>query len=295
MKDKLRSEFHKRQYMLSKDFELYYYSDRYLKQVENHKHDYYEFYFFLEGEVSLVIEGRPHTLQPGDMVLIPPGIFHYAKLSGQQTRYRRFVFWITKEYCNRLMEISPAYGYLFQQVLLSKTYIFHHDVIVFNRIQAKLIQIMEETQGTPFGKEEKIALSIRDLILSLNRLVYEKNHKGTSKEGASLYESLISYIENHLEEELSLETIAKAFYVSKYHIAHVMKQNMGISLHQYIMKKRLLQCREAILSGQSIKEAYLMSGFREYSSFFRAFKKEFGVAPAKVKKEKGNQIHKSWS
>ena len=55
MKKKLQSAFHSRQYMLSKDFELYFYDDRNLAKIEAHSHNYYEFYFFAEGDVSMQI------------------------------------------------------------------------------------------------------------------------------------------------------------------------------------------------------------------------------------------------
>ena len=78
MKKYLRTTFNPRQYMLSKDFELYYYDDTHMSKQKNHTHDYYEFYFFLGGEASIEINGVSYELTPGDMVLIPPLIKHPA-------------------------------------------------------------------------------------------------------------------------------------------------------------------------------------------------------------------------
>ena len=50
------------------------------------------------------------------------------------------------------------------------------------------------------------------------------------------------------------------------------------------MKKRLSMCRDAILSSEGISKVYLMYGFKDYSSFFRAFKKEYGISPKEYKK-----------
>ena len=78
MAKNLQTKFSTRQYMLSRDFEIYYYNEPASEKVSIHSHDYYEFYFFLEGDVSIWIEGEQYPLKYGDMVLIPPGIKHMA-------------------------------------------------------------------------------------------------------------------------------------------------------------------------------------------------------------------------
>ena len=72
MRRQLQSPFNERQYMLSKDFEIYYYNDNHFYGVTDHTHDYYEFYFFSGGNVTISIEKEHHHLKPGDMVFIPP-------------------------------------------------------------------------------------------------------------------------------------------------------------------------------------------------------------------------------
>ena len=92
MAKNLQTKFSTRQYMLSRDFEIYYYNEPASEKVSIHSHDYYEFYFFLEGDVSIWIEGEQYPLKYGDMVLIPPGIKHMAVVHGNEIPYRRFGF-----------------------------------------------------------------------------------------------------------------------------------------------------------------------------------------------------------
>ena len=288
MKKNLQSAFHTRQYMLSKDFEIYYYSDYYLSKVESHTHNYYEFYFFLEGNVDMIIEGDVFSMHPGDLVLIPPKIRHHAEIRNQELPYRRFVFWISREYCKHLLELSPDYVYLMQHVEVAGDYVFSNDIITFNTIQSKVFALIDEMRSNRFGRDARITLCVNDLILHLNRIVHERNYPRSEKEDKNLYQSLAEYIEKNLEGNLSLEHLAEVFYVSKYHIAHTFKDHTGLSIHQYITKKRLTACREAILGGSEITQAYLMFGFGDYSSFYRAFKKEYGISPREFRRGLGD-------
>ena len=279
MKKNLQSVFNTRQYMVSKDFEIYYYNDHELTKVDRHTHNYYEFYFFLEGDISIQIDKETFPIKHGDILLVPPMIPHRPIIHSLKIPYRRFVFWVSCDYWNDLIQLSPDYGYLMQYVQTSRQYIFHNDPITFNTVQSKVLRLLEEIHSERFGRSAQISLCVNDLVLCLNRLIYERTVPHPQNENLDLYQQLLKYIEQHLDEDLSLETLSKKFYVSKYHIAHIFTDNLGISIHQYITKKRLTLCREAILGKSSITEVYTTFGFGDYSSFYRAFKKEYGISP----------------
>ena len=122
-------------------------------------------------------------------------------------------------------------------------------------------------------------------LVYINRLLYCSLHEHSQVFENALYLKICDYIHQNLEDDLSLERIAANFYVSKYHIAHIFKDNMGISLHQYILKKRLHASRQAILSGEPISRIFPQYGFKDYTSFFRAFKKEYGISPKEYREQ----------
>lgn len=283
MRKSLQSKFSNRQYMLSKDFEIYYYNDNQFSSMSDHSHDYFEFYVFLDGNVSMHINGRAFHLKPGDILLIPPETKHHAFNIEEKLPCQRFVFWISQDYFNKLIELSEDYVYFLKHAQSKKQYLYHYDTIAFNALQAKIFRLIEEIHANRFGKSAKIELCVNDLMLHINRSVYEMEHPTTRKEVNALYDNIIQYIESHLDADLSLDELSKTFYVSKYHISHVFKENFGISIHQYITKKRLSICKDAILGNDNITKIYQMFGFKDYTSFFRAFKKEYGISPKEYK------------
>ncbi|MCR5032081.1 MAG: AraC family transcriptional regulator [Lachnospiraceae bacterium] len=280
MRKNLRSQFNTRQYMLSDDFEVFYYSDLHFKAVGDHDHDYYEFYFFLEGEVDMYIRQVKYTLSPGDVIIIPPGIPHHAVIRDENVPYRRFVFWISSEYCDLLLQKSPDYAYAPQHTITSREFIYHFDILTFSTLQNMLFRLLDEIHSERFGRQEEIRLQVDLLVLQLNRSIYEQKHPKTPRENLSLYDGVTAYIDDHLEEDLSLDRLASAFYVSKFHISHLFQDNTGLSVHQYILKKRLSACCSAMLAGGEATKVCLLYGFKDYSTFYRAFKKEYGLSPS---------------
>lgn len=264
--------------MQSKDFEAFYYSDLNFQTLPAHTHDYYEFYLFLEGDLDLEISGHARPLHPGDMVLVPPGVSHHALMHSSDRPYRRFVLWVSQEYAARLLKESPDYVFLMQRAATSSRCYYHFHEAEFSSIQSRLIRLLEEFHSNRYGRNAAVYLALNDLLLYMNRIIYEREHPVVSGSG-DLMQEITLFIDEHLTEDLSLDVLADHVCLSKYYIAHYFKDSLGISIHQYITKKRLQSCSEAIAAGSDITRTFDEYGFRDYSSFYRMFRKEYGMSP----------------
>ena len=93
---------------------------------------------------------------------------------------------------------------------------------------------------------------------------------------------IIDYINNNLESDLTNESLAERFYLSKYYLMHKFKSETGYTLHNYIVQKRLIRAVELIKSGVPVIKATENSGFNDYTSFLRAYKKRYNSSPKDI-------------
>lgn len=283
MKKKIRSDFQSRQYMLSSNFELYYYSDLHFKNVKIHSHNYYEFYFFLKGDVEMLIDGVTHPLTEGDIIAVPPGILHQARILDPEKPYSRIVFWLSRESYETLAALSPSYTYITEYAKRTGTYIFHFDPVAFNDLRSVLLLILDENSADRFGKDDFIRNYISELLLKLSRQASLLDAPEPVRNEKNLFQLISDHIDVHLADDLSLEHLSELFYASPYYLVHLFKEKSGLSLHQFITKKRVNAAKNAILAGEPASLVCRECGFLDYSSFYRAFTREYGVSPKKYR------------
>ena len=205
MKNKLRSSFNSRQYMVSSDFEVFYYSDRNFKTLKPHSHDYYECYLFLEGDITMEIKKADGTvlkydMTPGDLMIMPPGVTHHAVMHESDINYRRFVFWISKDCCESLLSESMDYMYMMQRAEAFRKYIYHLAPASFHQVESKFLRLLEETSADRYGSNVFRHICLCDLILTINRIIYEEDHRRSGSDELTLFQNIISYVEENLEE-----------------------------------------------------------------------------------------------
>ena len=94
----------------------------------------------------------------------------------------------------------------------------------------------------------------------------------------------LSYINENLGSELSVELLSSRMYLSKSHFMRLFSEATGTTVHSYILQRRLLNASRMIREGTDAAEAARLNGFEDYSSFYRAFRKKLGVSPRNIKK-----------
>ena len=117
------------------------------------------------------------------------------------------------------------------------------------------------------------------VVLVLRACIQAESHKAQISRHHLMLDDVFLYIQAHLDEEITLKQLEEHFFVSHEHISREFKRQTGQTLHTYITKAKLDRCCRFIEQGYPITEVYQKVGFGGYNSFFRAFKKEYGMTP----------------
>ena len=116
-------------------------------------------------------------------------------------------------------------------------------------------------------------------MTQINRLTAATAPEKPIQQEPELVGQVLAYIAAHYQEKLTLQQLADRFYVSKYHLSHTFSSQVGTSIYRYILLKRLLAARAMIQRGEPAGAACIACGFADYSSFFRAYRRQFGHGP----------------
>lgn len=239
-----------------------------------HNHDFYEILLFSEGNSEYIVEGNTYTLEPGDIIVIRRNemhrIFHKSPCN-----YARTIIYVYPEFF--LENNCPEYELPFSNTekegnkisadLASKMGLTD----AFDRLNA----YSRETHGTDTPVCRSAIIEILYLISKITAFMGDDTHD-------DLVKQILLYINNNFAENINLDRLAEQFFVSKYHICKIFKNGTGHTVHSYVTRKRITRVRELRKQGKSISEAAYLAGFGNYTSFYRAYLKEYGAPPGKM-------------
>ena len=286
--------FDPRQHMLAQSFEIFHYCDSNLDNVELHHHDFYEIYLFLSGNVDYSIESRIYHLLPGDMLLISPLELHQPRITQEPTPYERIVLWINKTFLLQFSSPQTSLTSCFDSNNPRHTNLLRFTPAQREVVKGLMLQLINETGNKSYGGDLVSMSLLMRLLVEINRVAqttppqYEENDKASA-----LVQNVLEYINEHYHEELSLDSIANQFFISKYHLSHEFNRLVGTSVYRYIVQKRLVIAKQMLSDGIPPTNAYQHCGFKDYANFFRAFKTTYSINPKKFFELSQNEL-KPW-
>jgi len=277
-----QTNYEKRGYLYG-DFRLFHLKDSSMERINWHFHDFHKMILFLSGHAAYCVEGKHYNLLPGDIVLVPQGCIHRPEIE-EKLPYERIVLYLSPEYLSRLSSSDCDLQQCFRQAQEQYRYVLRPKdrFDTYARLFAALEQAVEDQE---FGAELLRSSIFSQLLIAVNR---------DSMQGKLLYleaagcdekiVAILQYLNVHLSQPISIDSLAQQFYLSKYHMMRRFRNETGFTIHNYLTEKRLQLAKQELSAGQPAQNVCIHCGFQDYSAFSRAFKKRYGISPGAVKR-----------
>ena len=247
--------------------------------INLHSHVFYEILYICSGNIQYLIKTERYQIQPGDIIIVPPGVSHQPILTDLQNgNYRRYVLWLSPLFMKGVMPLFPNYD--FSKPRLLRTFGTKWAVLK-DKFHAG---ILESEQKRP-GWNAFVYGNTLELVTMLYRATVDKKSMQLKSEKPELLENILTFIESNLAKTLSLDNIGKRFFVSRSTISNTFRKEMGISFYQYVTQRRLVAAKNLILENIPMEIIAGEVGFSDYSSFYRAFKSEYGISPRQFREQ----------
>lgn len=276
----LESSGYQRRGYLHEDFRLFHLRDMGVEEMEYHYHEFDKIVIFLSGRASYIIEGRSYFLEPWDVLLVSHHLIH-RPVTDPDHPYERVVIYLDPGFLRSSGTRGEDLSSCFDLARERQFALMRPDGEEREKLEGLLGQLELAMKDRAFGGDLLARTCFLQLLIYLNRaMVRDRTHRDRT---ASRYDpklaQTLSYIHDHLGEELTVDALARRVYASKYHFMRRFKELTGCSVHQYITQKRLLAAAELLRAGVSAQTACGRCGFQDYSAFHRAFRRQFGASP----------------
>ena len=237
----------------------------------DHCHDKYEITFTTAASGKYIIEGSEHKLCPGAIIFIQPLSYHKV-LIDKACLLEGYTVYFSE---NAISEgLLPILKKITDKSDYNGRYYSH------GHYSDAIISAFERFETARILKDEDQKAYLSALLSEI--IILLSAAEGDSMTAIDeLGARVVKYLNSNIDKNISLEKVAKRFFVSKYHLCRAFKKHSGISVHSYINHKRIMYAKQLIESGETASGAAERVGFGDYSAFYRAYIKIVGKSPTK--------------
>lgn len=245
--------------------------------VSDHTPEHYELCFLLEGSADYYVESSIYSLRPGDLLLTKKSESHFAKPPQSDAykllsvRFSESDFWGSQQASVQAFLDSRPLGQfnLYPATQFKGTHWKYY------------LQQMYDHRENPELTSVYLSVLLAELMLAYTSI------SQSSHQRSDLLFTIISYINSHLSQPMSVESLCQRFFISRSQLNRLFRKMTGASVWDYVVAKRLMYAKMLLEAGETPAAACQKSGFNDYSPFYRAYKARYGVSPRLHKQKHG--------
>ena len=250
-------------------------------RVELHSHTFYELLFCRSGSLQYLLGTQRYRLQRGDIVYIPPGTSHRPLLLDKLVEpYTRYLLWASPALAEMLHGAFPQ-----EELLPAEAFLLRTAATPWQEELGGLFRtgVQENYTRAPGWEAAVLGNTIR-LLVQTARARAGEHALRPQAERQELLDALLVYIENHLQDRITLADTARRFLVSESSVNQLFRKRMKVSFYRFVTQRRLIAAKVLLQDGLPAEQISARVGFGDYSSFYRAFKREYGISPAEYRR-----------
>lgn len=268
---------------LKEPFKIFHIRDCARQEFAFHYHEFYKIIYLMDGKVDYKVEGKTYHLKPHDFVLVGANVIHKPEIE-PSVPYERYIVYLSEEFLSEESEHGGSLKFCFEEAERLQNRVVHFEAESYEQLVGCLLNMEKiEQQKDEYMGDLLLKSAFLEFMVLFNRCALRQPKAFITT--AAYHEKVIdviTYIQEHLTEDINVDVLAKQCYISKYYLMRQFKEATGYSIHQYINEKRIQAARRMILSGMPASKACYECGFRDYSTFARRFKMIVGMAPSKL-------------
>lgn len=266
---------------LNSHFKMFHLNDSKKINIDFHYHDFHKILIFLQGNVTYCIEGRNYDLQPNDIVFVNAGEVH-CPIIHDASCYERIIIYISKDFLSLYQNPQNDLSLCFKSALKNQSHVLRIPSFKESKLSMITTELENAFSSCEYANELFLDTLFIEFMVHLNRasLTNKIEYISTNSSNQKIID-IIDYLNKNLTKDINIDLLADTFYISRYHLMHTFKKATGYTIGEYIKTKRLLYARDLIQNGKGITDACYACGFKNYSTFLRAYRKNFGCSPSK--------------
>lgn len=253
-----------------------------------HLHKQAEGIFVMSGTIQVTVENETRLFREGEYFFIFPYQLHSLSTPAHSSI---LLFIFDASFCLSFEQVFSGYLPVFRPVSLSR--LSPYGLQAFQSLQElwpgenRDTAAEENLEDSPVHSRRMLLTEgYMQVLLAESLSGLSLTPRRTSPEDLELSQRILLYIEKHYTEDISLDTLAARFRVSRFTVSRIFSEKLRISFSACLNSRRLEHTRRLLQSSSlSVTEIAYEAGFSSTRTFFRAFGKEYGITPKQYRLE----------
>ena len=244
------------------------------------------FIFFIRGRGNIKIDGLQYEITAGDVILLNPSEYFLFHIDNDSFHERIVLFTNMKMIKSFPCDCSAIFS-LFYKRKKGVGNILPSEAVKEYAVDQLFYQIPDIMRDECQTREPLAICKIVEILCVLNKALKNvPTANAVQSVGNTLIDTALHYINDNLtKKDITVQEIAAFCHVHRSYLSHTFKAQIGLSLWNYVVLRRIYKFNSLINDYKSVEEIAFAVGFSNYSNFFRLYKKYMGMTPLEFKQQ----------